>query len=113
MDSLLSDPIPGLPESVRGRSSNAPRDPVLRGGDGPHADRPGDPRPRERVVPLEGSLETLEVPESLQALTAARLDGLDLQERRLLQDAAVLGRTFTPRASWRSPACPKTRSPPS
>ena len=25
MDSLLSDPIPGLPESVRGRSSNAPR----------------------------------------------------------------------------------------
>ena len=47
------------------------------------------------VFRLEGSVDTLEVPESLQALIAARLDGLEPQERRLLQDAAVLGRTFT------------------
>ena len=44
---------------------------------------------------LEGSIETLEVPESLQALISARLDGLEQAERRLLQDASVLGRTFT------------------
>jgi len=44
---------------------------------------------------LEGSADTLEVPETLQALIAARLDGLAPEERRLLQDAAVLGRTFT------------------
>ena len=44
---------------------------------------------------LEGSVDTLEVPESLQGLIAARLDGLEPVERRSLQDAAVLGRTFT------------------
>jgi predicted ATPase/class 3 adenylate cyclase len=42
-----------------------------------------------------GQIETLEVPETLQALIAARLDGLASEERRLLQDAAVLGKTFT------------------
>jgi class 3 adenylate cyclase len=37
----------------------------------------------------------LDVPETLQGLIAARLDGLAAGERRLLQDAAVLGKTFT------------------
>lgn len=37
----------------------------------------------------------LDVPESLHALIAARLDGLSIQERSLLQDASVLGQTFT------------------
>ena len=62
MDSLLSDPIPGLPESVRGRSSNAPRDPVLRGGDGPHADDRGSSSARTGRSASKPSLETLEVP---------------------------------------------------
>jgi class 3 adenylate cyclase/tetratricopeptide (TPR) repeat protein len=44
---------------------------------------------------LSGRVEALEVPETLQALIAARLDGLDPDERRLLEDAAVLGKTFT------------------
>ena len=34
------------------------------------------------------------VPPSLQALIAARLDGLDAEERLLLLDASVLGRSF-------------------
>jgi predicted ATPase/class 3 adenylate cyclase len=42
-----------------------------------------------------GEIETLEVPETLHALIAARLDGLSTEERRLLQDGAVLGKTFT------------------
>jgi tetratricopeptide (TPR) repeat protein len=42
-----------------------------------------------------GAIETLEVPETLQALIAARLDGLAPEERRLLQDGAVWGKTFT------------------
>ena len=42
-----------------------------------------------------GSIDTLEVPETLHALIAARLDGLTADERRLVQDAAVLGKTFT------------------
>jgi tetratricopeptide (TPR) repeat protein len=36
----------------------------------------------------------LEVPETLHALVAARLDNLDVTERALLQDAAVLGMSF-------------------
>jgi len=45
-----------------------------------------------------GTIESLEVPETLHALIAARLDGLSGEERRLLQDAAVLGKTFTKHA---------------
>ena len=42
-----------------------------------------------------GPIEALDVPETLHALVAARLDGLDPEERRLLQDASVLGKSFT------------------
>ena len=42
-----------------------------------------------------GSVETLEVPETLHALIAARLDSLTQEERRLVQDGSVLGKTFT------------------
>ena len=42
-----------------------------------------------------GPIETLDVPETLHALIAARLDGLTPEERRLVQDGAVLGKTFT------------------
>jgi predicted ATPase len=44
---------------------------------------------------VTGPVEALEVPETLHALIAARLDGLSPEERRLLQDASVLGKTFT------------------
>ena len=44
---------------------------------------------------VAGEIEALEVPETLHGLIAARLDGLSEQERRLLQDGAVLGKTFT------------------
>jgi predicted ATPase len=40
-------------------------------------------------------VETLDVPETLHALVAARLDGLEPGERRLVQDASVLGKSFT------------------
>jgi class 3 adenylate cyclase/tetratricopeptide (TPR) repeat protein len=42
-----------------------------------------------------GEIGSLEVPETLHALIAARLDGLSANERRLLQDGAVLGKTFS------------------
>ena len=50
------------------------------------------------VYRLTGTVEALEVPETLHALIAARLDGLPAAERRVLQDAAVLGKTFTKQA---------------
>ena len=43
-------------------------------------------------------IEDLEVPETLHALIAARLDGLTAAERRLIQEASVLGKTCTPAA---------------
>src|SRR5204862_7859956 len=44
---------------------------------------------------LEGEIESLEVPETLHALIAARLDGLGPTERRVIEDASVLGKSFT------------------
>ena len=39
-------------------------------------------------------LATMELPGSVQGIIAARLDGLDPAEKALLQDAAVVGKTF-------------------
>jgi class 3 adenylate cyclase/tetratricopeptide (TPR) repeat protein/ribosomal protein L40E len=47
-----------------------------------------------RYVP-SGDLGELAVPETLTALIGARLDGLDAEDRALVQDAAVLGQSFT------------------
>jgi tetratricopeptide (TPR) repeat protein len=47
---------------------------------------------RYRVV---GDVSRMAVPETLQALIAARIDGLDAAERAVLQDAAILGQSFT------------------
>ncbi|CAN5726317.1 adenylate/guanylate cyclase domain-containing protein [soil metagenome] len=56
---------------------------------------------RGDLVPDDGSyrltrpLERLDVPDSLHSLIASRLDALPPPDRALLQDAAVLGKTFT------------------
>ncbi len=47
------------------------------------------------IYTVAGSIEDLEVPETLHALIAARLDGLTPEERKLVQDASVIGKTFT------------------
>lgn len=44
---------------------------------------------------LTGSLERLAIPETLQALIAARLDALEPEVRSLLQVGSVLGQSFT------------------
>jgi class 3 adenylate cyclase/tetratricopeptide (TPR) repeat protein len=48
----------------------------------------------ERYV-VKGDVSDLAVPESLHALVASRLDGLSTAERSLLQDASVLGQSFS------------------
>ena len=54
-----------------------------------------------RLVPADGGyvpagdLTTVAVPDTLHALIAARLDALPAPERSLIQDAAVLGQSFT------------------
>ena len=47
------------------------------------------------VYELLGEVRELELPDSLQSLIASRLDTLPPPERSLLQDAAVLGMTFS------------------
>lgn len=42
-----------------------------------------------------GEVDDLAVPETLTALIAARLDGLEASDRALIEDAAVLGQSFT------------------
>ncbi len=58
------------------------------------ADR-GVLRAGEDAYEVVGALGELQIPETLHALVASRLDGLGSEDRGLLQDAAVLGKTFT------------------
>ncbi len=96
MDDLLSGLVPGLPaaatQAILGRAEGIPlyavetvRKLLL---DGRLERVDGVYRP-------VGDLSHVEVPGTLQALIAARLDALEPTERGLLQDAAILGQTFT------------------
>ena len=58
------------------------------------ADR-GVLRAGDDAYELVGDLGELEVPETLHALIASRLDALIPDDRALLQDAAILGKCFT------------------
>jgi class 3 adenylate cyclase/tetratricopeptide (TPR) repeat protein len=96
MEQLLAGLVPGLPDGLRrqilDRAEGVPLyavETVRMLLDRGLLERHGD---RYRVA---GAVQDLEVPETLHALIAARLDGLAPEERRLLQDAAVLGKTFT------------------
>jgi class 3 adenylate cyclase/tetratricopeptide (TPR) repeat protein len=44
---------------------------------------------------ISGELSEVELPDSLHALIASRLDALPTDERTLIQDASVLGKSFT------------------
>ena len=96
MTELLAGLVPGLPQQLRAeildRAEGIPlyavetvrmlldRGLLVQEG---HVYRPTAP------------IETLEVPDTLHALIAARLDSLSTDERRLVQDGSVLGKTFT------------------
>jgi class 3 adenylate cyclase/tetratricopeptide (TPR) repeat protein len=96
MQELLTGLVPGLPTSLRAR--------ILERAEGVPLYAVETVRmlldrgllvedgPSYRVV---GEVESLAIPETLQALAAARLDGLAAEERRIVQDAAVLGKTFS------------------
>jgi class 3 adenylate cyclase/tetratricopeptide (TPR) repeat protein len=95
MGELLDGFVPGLPDELRaqilGRSEGVPLyavETVRMLLDRSLLKREGD------FYRPTGEIEALDVPETLQALVAARLDGLEPEERRLLQDAAVLGKSF-------------------
>jgi class 3 adenylate cyclase/tetratricopeptide (TPR) repeat protein len=55
----------------------------------------GNPFFLEEILAMSGEGGGDRVPETVQGVIAARLDLLDLEDKRLLQRAAVVGRTFT------------------
>ncbi len=66
----------------------------------------GNPLYAEQFVELyteQGSTDELALPETLQGIIAARLDGLPDSEKGLLQDAAVVGKVFWASSIARSP----------
>ena len=96
MEELLRGLVPGLPEEMRDRILERAEGVPLYAVETVRMllDR-GLLVQDESSYRLTGPVEELEVPETLQALIAARLDGLSTEERQLLQDGAVLGKTFT------------------
>jgi predicted ATPase/class 3 adenylate cyclase len=99
MQELLTGLVPGLPEELRGQILERAEGVPLYAVETVRMllDR-GLLVQEESVYRPAGSIESLAVPETLQALIAARLDGLNEEERRLLQNGAVLGKTFTRQA---------------
>ncbi|MGA8016178.1 MAG: adenylate/guanylate cyclase domain-containing protein [Candidatus Dormiibacterota bacterium] len=96
MEEMLDGLVPGLPDELREqilrRAEGVPlyaMETVRMLLDRGLLSRAGS------VYRLTGQVEELAVPQSLQALIAARLDGLAADARRLLQEASVLGKTFT------------------
>ncbi|HKD31862.1 MAG TPA: adenylate/guanylate cyclase domain-containing protein [Gaiellaceae bacterium] len=96
MEALLAGLVPGLPEPLR--------DQILARAEGVPLyavetvrmllDR-GLLVQEGATYGVAGAVDALEVPETLHALIAARLDDLSAEERRLLEDGSVLGKTFT------------------
>jgi class 3 adenylate cyclase/tetratricopeptide (TPR) repeat protein len=96
MDTLLAGLVPGLPSELRARIRERAEGVPLYAVETVRMllDRGLVQRDGDEYVSAE-DIGSLEVPETLHALIAARLDGLDPAERRALDDAAVLGKTFT------------------
>ncbi len=97
MDELLAGFVHGLPaevnEKVRDRAEGVPLYAVeivrMLVDRGVLVDEGG-------AYVVRGELAELEVPETLHALVASRLDSLPTEQRALVQDAAVLGTVFQP-----------------
>ena len=95
MHDLLGALVPGLPEaaarSIVARADGIPLYAMetvrMLVAEGKLVEAEGAYRPST-------DLSAIAVPETLQALITARLDGLDGVERSLMQDAAVLGQSF-------------------
>ena len=98
MDALLAGLVPGLPEKVRARILDRAEGVPLYAVETVRMllDRGLLQQDGDGFVAAD-DLGSLEVPETLHALIAARLDDLEPGERRVIDDAAVLGKTFTPR----------------
>jgi class 3 adenylate cyclase/predicted ATPase len=99
MEELLDGFVPGLPDDLRGRILDRAEGVPLYAVETVRMllDR-GLLVEEGSVYRPTGEIAELDVPETLHGLIASRLDGLAPEERRLLQDASVLGKSFAPEA---------------
>ncbi len=99
MRELLAGLVPGLPDAatqaIIDRADGVPLYAVetvrMLVGEGRLTEKDG-------VYVPTGDLSSFAVPDTLTALISARLDSLEAGDRSLVQDAAVLGQSFTPEA---------------
>jgi class 3 adenylate cyclase/tetratricopeptide (TPR) repeat protein len=96
MDEMLDGLVPGLPGTLRDRIRERAEGVPLYAMETVRMllDRGVLAQDGSRYV-VRGDIGDLDVPETLHALVAARLDGLAPTERALVQDASVLGHSFT------------------
>jgi class 3 adenylate cyclase/tetratricopeptide (TPR) repeat protein len=99
MQALLAGLVPGLPETLREQILSRAEGVPLYAVETVRMllDR-GLLVQEGAAYRLAGPVESLEVPETLHALIAARLDDLSADERKLLEDGSVLGKSFTKEA---------------
>ena len=96
MNELLVGLVPGLPDDVRDRLREAAEGIPLYAVETVRMLRDrGLLTERDGVAVVAADLTSFEIPETLHALIASRLDAIPEDERALLQDASVLGKTFT------------------
>ena len=96
MGQLLNGLVPGLPSELKERILDRAEGVPLYAVETVRMllDRGALAR-EDRAYRPTASITELDVPETLHALIAARLDGLSTEDRHVLQDAAVLGKSFT------------------
>jgi class 3 adenylate cyclase/tetratricopeptide (TPR) repeat protein len=96
MGDLLAGLVPGLPDNLHGRILDRAEGVPLYAVETVRMLLDRGLLTREgNVYRATGAVEDLEVPDTLHALVAARLDSLQPEERRLVECGAVLGKTFT------------------
>ena len=100
MDDLLTGLVPGLPDDLRTRIlERAEGDPALRGRDRAHAARPRAARPRGQRLPAHRRRRARSRSRRhCMRSSPPASTGSSRRSGALVQDAAVLGKTFTGRA---------------
>jgi class 3 adenylate cyclase/tetratricopeptide (TPR) repeat protein len=95
MEALLDGLVPGLSQEVRAAiSARAEGIPLYAVETVRMLMNRGQLEQANGSYRVVGEIDTLAVPETLHALVASRIDGLEPVERELVQNASVLGKTF-------------------